>query len=357
MASRRRVDDSDEAEEATALDLRVSSRSAARPDPALVRSAPSPVGHVHAPLPASRRPPPIADDSDDGEDDDATEFMQARSSSAAPPRSVPPVAELVLRVQGRAVPLESSPSLRSSSAGPAAASTAPAAPPMALPSPMPSVSGADGHHRPLPQRTIGNDASSTGTGAVARVTRIQVVNRGALSTDDVEVSARHERLTAASRENDPEATIPPDRSVVVDARLRVSTRVDPRDDETQAATDDADDTQAPSSPAGDIEPVPHRRVPNTAEGDPVLPRPRAARQAVEPDVFDGVLVVDAPADATVTVNGIDRGRGTVRVGDLDRVARHAVRIHCPGFAPWSGSVTLQGKAAAKIRPVLKPRGR
>jgi hypothetical protein len=228
---------------------------------------------------------------------------------------------------------------------------------MALPGPMPSLSGADGHHRPLPERTIGNDVSSTGTGAVARVTRIQVIATGALSTDDVEVSARHERVTAASRENDPEATIPPDRSIVVDARLRVSTRVDARDDETQAATDDGDDTQAPSAPAADIEPVPHRRVPKTAEGDPVLPRPRAVRPAVEPDVFDGVLVVDAPADATVTVNGIDRGRGTVRVGDLDRVARHAVRIHCPGFAPWSGSVTLQGKAAAKIRPALKPRGR
>jgi hypothetical protein len=222
---------------------------------------------------------------------------------------------------------------------------------------MPSVSGTDGHHRPLPQRTIGNDTSSTGTGAVARVTRIQVINTGALSTDDLEVSERHERVTAVSRESDPEATIPPDRSIVVDARLRISTRVDARDDETQAAADDDDDTLAPSAPAGKAEAVAHRRVPHTAEGDPVLPRPRAARQAVEPDAFDGVLVVDAPADATVTVNGIDRGRGTVRVGDLDRVARHAVRIHCPGFAPWSGSVTLQGKAAAKIRPALQPRAR
>jgi hypothetical protein len=75
------------------------------------------------------------------------------------------------------------------------------------------------------------------------------------------------------------------------------------------------------------------------------------------EIHDGVLVVDAPAEATVTVNGVERGRGTVRVGDLDREARHAVRIHCAGYAPWSGSVSLQGKPAAKIRPSLKPRAR
>ena len=49
--------------------------------------------------------------------------------------------------------------------------------------------------------------------------------------------------------------------------------------------------------------------------------------------------------------------GTVKVGDLDREARHAVRINCQGFSPWSGSVSLQGKPAAKIRPALKPRAR
>jgi PAS domain S-box-containing protein len=67
--------------------------------------------------------------------------------------------------------------------------------------------------------------------------------------------------------------------------------------------------------------------------------------------------VDAPADAVVIVNGVERGRGHVRVTDLDRSARHAVRIHCPGHHAWSGSVSLDGKPAAKIRPTLKPRAR
>jgi hypothetical protein len=184
------------------------------------------------------------------------------------------------------------------------------------------------------------------------VTRIHVVSGGASTTGDLDADELHDLMKAVSSEDDIEATIPPDRGGLLDNRPRVSTRVDARDDETQAASDDSEETQAPEVQ------VPHRRVPNTAEGEPAQPRPRPPRPlAVAEAVHDGVLVVDAPADATVTVNGVERGRGTVRVGDLDRDARHAVRIHCPGFAPWSGSVTLQGKPAAKIRPALKPRVR
>lgn len=222
---------------------------------------------------------------------------------------------------------------------------------------MPALSGADGHHRPLPQRTIGTDVSSTGTASVPRVTRIHVISAGASTTGDLDADELHDLMKAVSSEDDSEATIPPDR-LPPDHRPRVSTRVDARDDETQAASNDPEETQAPSSQGAEVEAMPHRRVPNTAEGDPAQARPRAPRApAAAEAVHDGVLVVDAPADATVTVNGVERGRGTVRVGDLDRDARHAVRIHCPGFAPWSGSVTLQGKPAAKIRPALKPRAR
>jgi hypothetical protein len=41
------------------------------------------------------------------------------------------------------------------------------------------------------------------------------------------------------------------------------------------------------------------------------------------------------------------------VTEIDRYAKHAVRIHAPGFAPWSGSACLEGRKAAKIRPGLK----
>lgn len=155
---------------------------------------------------------------------------------------------------------------------------------------------------------------------------------------------------------DVDSTMPP--HLLVKAPLppppRVPTRVDSREDETLVGEDE-DETQAPSQQSAAVPPVPaHRRLPASAEGDAL---PLRRQQAPAAEAHDGVLVIDAPAEATVTVNGIERGRGTVRVGDLDREARHAVRIHGAGYAPWSGSVSLQGKPAAKIRPSLKPRAR
>ncbi len=253
----------------------------------------------------------------------------------------------------------------------------------ALPEPM---------HRPLPNRTIGGDISATGTASAPRVTRIQMIRD--LSKTNGTASAEHE---TAGDEDD--VTTPPDVVVMAPKPPRVSTKVDAHGDETQALLD-PDDTQAPSqqaplpsqstSPevqqistvasgsdgtdphAADIVDAAPRGLPNTAEGEPIPARPkrtdrpdrpdrqdraeRAPRPPAEQHVdLDGVLVIDAPPDATVTVNGVERGRGMVKVTELDRNAKHAVRIHCSGFAPWSGSVTLQGKAAAKIRPTLKPR--
>jgi len=236
--------------------------------------------------------------------------------------------------------------------------------------------GAVDSHRPLPQRTIeATSTNSSGTASGPRVTRIQMMERVASTTGDFTRDDDHDRIG----EDEADITIPPERVVMAPAapsiavpvtspqqapKARVATRVDASSDETQAGgDDDPDETQAPevaSKPAADStgEVSVPRRVPSTAEGDPMPAKPRTPRPTLEPEQpHDGVLVVDAPAEATVTVNGVERGKGTIKVQNLDRDARHAVRIHCPGFAPWSGSVTLQGKQAAKIRPQLKPRGR
>jgi hypothetical protein len=45
----------------------------------------------------------------------------------------------------------------------------------------------------------------------------------------------------------------------------------------------------------------------------------------------------------------------LRVDGLDRYAKHAVRIHASGYMPWTGSFSLEGRTAAKIRPTLKRR--
>lgn len=288
-----------------------------------------------SPLPARRGA--LADAS--GEDEEATEFLSVRpTSKASPPRHPGPSGEAVPRAQGRAVPIEGE------------------APPQ-VPSLASLPTTAPESVRPLPNKTIGTDLSATGTSSVPRVTRI-LVPRGGSTTN------REEQDSAAHTDDDVDATIPPEVLVKAPPRpaSRVSTRVDARYDETQAGEDGDDDTQALSArgAAPAAQPPPPRALPRSAEGEPALAAPRQKqmpRGPVAAEVYDGVLVVDAPAEATVIVNGVERGRGTVKVDELDRDARHAVRIHCPGFAPWSGSVSLQGKPAAKIRPALKPRAR
>ena len=285
----------------------------------------------------SRRPI-LADSSE--EDEDATEFLSVRPPSRGPaPR--PSSTEAVPRAQGRAVPIEAPPSTPAAVTSPLPAAVAP---------PLPSSHHAESI-RPLPHRTIASDASATGTASIPRVTRIQLVAKHSTTNGDGDDVA-----DSTAGDIDIDSTMPPHH--VMKAPLppppRVPTRVESREDETLVG-EDSDETQAPSQPDAVVAPTPaHRRLPASAEGDAAPVRRPPAPVA---EIHDGVLVVDAPAEATVTVNGVERGRGTVRVGDLDREARHAVRIHCAGYAPWSGSVSLQGKPAAKIRPSLKPRAR
>ena len=230
--------------------------------------------------------------------------------------------------------------------------------PMASPSP-----------RPLPQRSLDSTTGHSATASVPRVTRINVVD-SISSTGDHDV---HDLINAEGHDVERTMRPPPPPPVAKNpehaARTKKpSTAVDIVDDETQDP-ESLDSALAPGLTA-EIKPIqPARRLPLTAEGEPMparartpqlppaAPRPRLAMSPAAPEQHDGVLVVEAPADASVTVNGVDRGRGVVRVLDLDRDARHAVRIHAPGFKPWSGTVSLQGKPAAKIKPALKPRVR
>lgn len=398
MASRRHVDDSEE-EEATAIDLRSSKSQASR--------APPPGSAPQAP---AKKPPLLkkaATIVDDDDDEDATEFLSVRPRPlpqqpmpAAAPTTMPPTQpqrsqpssssgspEPQMRARGRAVPLGESPQSppsqsseasmpmppapASQSSRPARESTEPLLDVEALnnmpraPRPLPNVTST-GAANPITERARhpaideqSTTGSHAGTSSVPRITRIHVVES---ATSD---------STGPHNAIDPETTLPPSsnearRAAAVaqqvlaeknasekkpdPARIRsakAATAVQHLDDETQAP-DHAESTQAASTqPSSTGEIKSPRPVPSTADGE-----------GVDAEVaHDGVLVVEAPNDAVVVVNGVDRGKGVVRVGDLDRRAKHAVRIHAPGFQPWSGSVTLEGKPAAKIRPTLKPRAR
>ena len=79
-------------------------------------------------------------------------------------------------------------------------------------------------------------------------------------------------------------------------------------------------------------------------------------KAASPDADSttGTLIVEVPQGAVVFLDGVERGVGpSLKVPGIDRYAKHAVRIHAAGYAPWSGSVCLEGRTAAKIRPSLK----
>ncbi len=69
----------------------------------------------------------------------------------------------------------------------------------------------------------------------------------------------------------------------------------------------------------------------------------------------GQLTVDAPEDATVYVDGVERGKGRVHVNELDRFTHYIVRVHRPGHRPWSTSITLDGQVETSVVPELIPR--
>ncbi len=308
-----------------------------------------------------QRPPAkaIARIVDDDDDEEATEFLAARPREA--PRA-PSSGEAVPRAQGRAVSISPLSPLPVPVGSPPLSSAAALVAVGALES-VGAMTTAPEAIRPLPQRPVAVDLSATGTASAPRVTRIQLpADGGSITQGDEHAAPESTGESTLSPHGTLVPTVPP-----LLAR-RIATHVDAGDDDTEASEGtDEHVTVARAAPPTSPSPSPvpsstppsasaprgHRDLPPSAEAAPILRRSKAP-----PEVpHDGVLVVDAPPEATVTVNGVERGRGTVKVSDLDREARHAVRIQCPGFAPWKGSVSLQGKTVAKIRPTLKPRVR
>lgn len=69
----------------------------------------------------------------------------------------------------------------------------------------------------------------------------------------------------------------------------------------------------------------------------------------------GLLVVDAPPDAMVFIDGAQRGTGRVEVSALDRFTQVAIRVHRVGYKPWSRTVSLDGRDELRVVPELEPR--
>jgi hypothetical protein len=69
------------------------------------------------------------------------------------------------------------------------------------------------------------------------------------------------------------------------------------------------------------------------------------------------LVVYAPVGGTVFVDGRWRGVGTVVVADVPLGVEVDVRVACPGYLPWVGTVTVHPGQPTRVQPQLQPRGR
>lgn len=91
---------------------------------------------------------------------------------------------------------------------------------------------------------------------------------------------------------------------------------------------------------------------------PSAPAPDDQRAGSPKDAADDEceFIVSAPDGAVIFVDGRVRGRGPqVRVKGISRTATVNVRIEAPGHHPWTGTVELEGRAHARIRPTLKKR--
>lgn len=97
------------------------------------------------------------------------------------------------------------------------------------------------------------------------------------------------------------------------------------------------------------------RLPNTSTKKRAggIRKPATGEEAEE--LPPGKLVVSAPENATVFVDGVERGRGSVTLEDVDRHARLSVRVHQPGCRPWTRAVTLGGTPELRVTASPEPR--
>lgn len=306
--------DDDADEEETALDLRIGGA------PSIPR-APTPREQ------GAREPPPrrraFVDDVPSEtaadpllDDDDATEFLVRRP--APPPASRTPVegSGPALVARGRAVPL-----------GDAPQSVPPSAPP---PEPAAHDQRTEPFARELPKERRGSAPSAAAPGdPLPRATPRPLPRRSTSLPSALESQTGSAPLIHRLQLPEPGAPPPV-----------------------------PEPTPPPSAAAAAAQSASGGKAPRARP--PAAPPPSETFDEEDDTTGEaaalGILVVDVPPDATVYVNGVERGRGPVRVDDVDRYAKHALRVHCPGHHAWTGTVALDGKPALKVKPALKKRG-
>jgi hypothetical protein len=112
---------------------------------------------------------------------------------------------------------------------------------------------------------------------------------------------------------------------------------------------DAGAREAQAAPAPQPSDEGAAQEPRAAEED------LGAAETLDDDEAPGRMIIAAPDNATVFVDGVERGRGEVAIEALDRHQRLAVRVHQPGCRPWSQSVSIDGRAELRVTAEPEPR--
>lgn len=325
MATRRRHDSNED--EATAIDMREASSKIHAALAKKQREAVSPRA------PTRKRSVPVDEALHGSSEEQAedTEFLSRPSELSS--------SELSSEEDSRTTALPR----RTSSARP----QAPLPPP--VPAPLPAASALPRAPRPLPggsEATAAHAHPGSSGPTAPRITRI-------FMSPEAQAAQRRptpEELRQHAQDFDDEMTAPSDPA-------RHEPEAPPKAPPPRAPTvvaampEDADQTDPPEQP---------QRRPRTKTARTSTSQSTTGGEAatLEAEPADGTLIVDVPAGAVVFVNGVERGRGpSLRVRELDRYAKHAVRVHAEGFSPWKGSVSLDGRVAAKVRPNLRARDR
>lgn len=144
-----------------------------------------------------------------------------------------------------------------------------------------------------------------------------------------------------SRENDIDVVVGVDAGDDIDIGID-GADADANDDDESASWDDANLLGIPA--------------PSASSALPVKPKPRIESVPPLDAVCElGILSIDAPNSALIFIDGQPRGKGAIKIPNLDRYTTYHIRVHCVGFAPWRSSVVIGNQNTLRVRPELRRR--
>lgn len=168
----------------------------------------------------------------------------------------------------------------------------------------------------------------------------QSSQRGAASLESHERNHENGIDVVVGVDVDADAEMDDDIDMGVDGNVDVD--IDAGDDDESASWDDANLLGIPA--------------PSVSSAISVKPKPCIESVPPLDAVCElGSLSIDAPNSALIFIDGQPRGKGAIKISNLDRYTTYHIRVHCVGFAPWRSSVVIGNQNTLRVRPELRRR--